>query len=223
MPSIAQPSLRRVASRGDSNRLDISDRAAHDWYRFVLSFPPHLVRQYIEKFELDSSACVLDPFCGTGTTIVECKKLGFPSVGIEAHPMSHFASATKIDWSPDPDKLETIAAAVAERAIDILERNGIIDDPQPNLIRETPRMAALQTLPSDSFKLLLTNSISALPLHKTLVVLNAIEGAPFYQNHMRLALARALVSTISNLHFGPEVGVGPPKEDAPVVSTWLGR
>jgi tRNA G10 N-methylase Trm11 len=31
------------------------------------------------------------------------------------------------------------------------------------------------------------------------------------------------VSTISNLHFGPEVGVGPPKKDVAVVSTWLGR
>ena len=223
MPAVLQSSSRSPVSRGDSNRLESGDRAAHDWYRFVLSFPPHLVREYINRFELGASACVLDPFCGTGTTIVECKKIGIASVGVEAHPMSHFASATKIDWSPDPDKLETIAAAVAERAIDILERNGIIDDPQPNLIRETPRMAALQTLPSDSYKLLLTNSISALPLHKTLVLLDAIEGAPSYQNHMRLALARALVSTISNLHFGPEVGVGPPKEDAPVVSTWLGR
>jgi len=117
MPSLPQSSLRGV-TRGDSNRLDASDRAAHDWYRFVLSFPPHLVRQYIERFGLDSSACVLDPFCGTGTTIVECKKLGFLSVGVEAHPISHFASATKVDWSPGPDRLEKIAAAVAERAID---------------------------------------------------------------------------------------------------------
>src|SRR5439155_713158 len=112
MPSVAQPSVRGAISRGDSNRLDISDRAAHDWYRFVLSFPPHLVRQYIERFGLDSSACVLDPFCGTGTTIVECKKLGLSSVGIEAHPISHFASATKIDWSPDPDRLEKKDAPV---------------------------------------------------------------------------------------------------------------
>lgn len=223
MPSVAQPSVRGAISRGDSNRLDISDRAAHDWYRFVLSFPPHLVRQYIEKFELHSSACVLDPFCGTGTTIVECKKLGFPSVGIEAHPMSHFASATKIDWSPDPDRLEKIAATVAERAIDNLERSGIFDDPQPNLVQESPPLLALRTLPADAYKLLLSNSISPLPLHKTLVLLSAIESAPEYHSHLRLALARAVVSTISNLHFGPEVGVGPPKEDAPVVSTWLGR
>src|SRR5712692_8146765 len=31
------------------NRLQLSDRAAHDWYRFVLSFPPHLVRNYLER------------------------------------------------------------------------------------------------------------------------------------------------------------------------------
>lgn len=223
MPSVLQSSSSVAVSRGDSNRLEASDRAAHDWYRFVLSFPPHLVRQYINRFDLGSGACVLDPFCGTGTTIVECKKLGFPSVGVEAHPMSHFASATKIDWSPDPDQLEKIAAAVAERAIDNLERSGVVDDPQPNLIQETPSLVALRTVPVDAFKLLLTNSISPLPLHKTLVLLTAIESAPEYHSHLRLALARALVSTISNLHFGPEVGVGPPKKDAPVVSTWLGR
>ena len=117
MPHIMQSSPSLAISRGDSNRLDVSDRAAHDWYRFVLSFPPHLVRQYIERFDLDSSEFLLDPFCGTGTTIVECKKLGFLSIGVEAHPMSHFASATKIDWSPDPDRLEKIANSVAERTI----------------------------------------------------------------------------------------------------------
>jgi tRNA G10 N-methylase Trm11 len=104
MPSALQVPPRLPASRGDSNRLEASDRAAHDWYRFVLSFPPHLVREYINRFELGADACVLDPFCGTGTTVVECKKLGITSVGVEAHPMSHFASATKIDWLPDPDR-----------------------------------------------------------------------------------------------------------------------
>ena len=44
-----------------------------------------------------------------------------------------------------------------------------------------------------------------------------------FSRHERLALATALVNTISNLHFGPEVGVGPAKEDAPVVPAWLER
>ena len=36
----------------EDNRLRLEDRAAHDWYRFVLSFPAHLVRTYIERFQL---------------------------------------------------------------------------------------------------------------------------------------------------------------------------
>ncbi|MDO9230667.1 MAG: hypothetical protein Q7U03_14020 [Syntrophales bacterium] len=35
-----------------------------------------------------------------------------------------------------------------------------------------------------------------------------------------LALAKALVNSISNLRFGPEVGVGTIKEDAPVLRLW---
>ena len=39
---------------GRANKLDSQDRAFHDWYRFVLSFPPHLVREYIRKFDLNN-------------------------------------------------------------------------------------------------------------------------------------------------------------------------
>jgi len=39
--------------------------------------------------------------------------------------------------------------------------------------------------------------------------------------HELLALAKALVFSISNLHFGPEVGVRDIKTDSPVVAPWL--
>jgi hypothetical protein len=67
----------------EDNKLRPEDRAGHDWYRFVLSFPPHLIRKYVDQFGLSPAATVLDPFCGTGTTLVECKKLGIASIGIE--------------------------------------------------------------------------------------------------------------------------------------------
>jgi hypothetical protein len=120
-----QPKGRRRIS-ADSNKLSRDDRPAHDWYRFVLSYPPHLVREYLQRLSKPAQQRVLDPFCGTGTTIVECKKLRIESVGIEAHPVAHFASETKIDWSPDPDRLQNIAATVAERAIGHLDRDSII-------------------------------------------------------------------------------------------------
>ena len=87
------------------NQIREEDRAVHGWYRFVLSFPPHLVQEYTRKFKLDSSHQLLDPFCGTGTTVVEGKKLGIPSVGTEANPMAWFAGSVKLDWTPDPTEL----------------------------------------------------------------------------------------------------------------------
>jgi hypothetical protein len=48
---------------------------------------------------------VLDPFCGTGTTVVECQKLGIPAVGLEANPVACFASQTKLRWDISPQQL----------------------------------------------------------------------------------------------------------------------
>ena len=208
-------------SNAAMNQLLPCDAPAHGWYRFVLSFPPHLVREYLARFELDATATVLDPFCGTGTTLVEAKKLGIPSVGAEALPIAHLASRTKVDWRPDPDRLVTHAELVADKALTTLEADGITDAP----MAEIPNEVCLRSLPQEQFHLLLKNSISSLPLHKTLVLLEAIdsEGDQLLASHERLALASLLPSDIGNLRFGPEVGVGRIKPDAPVVSKWLNR
>lgn len=211
---------------GDLNRLRAGDLGAHQWYRFVLSFPPHLVRDYLQRFNLGARHCVLDPFCGTGTTLVECKKCGVPSVGLEAHPMAHFATLVKIDWSPDADGLWKHARSVARAAKRVLDSQGYSDDgPLFSKVRDGNHGVPpeLRTLPAEQWSLLLRGSISPLPLHKTLVLLDTLRGMehPRYLRHELLVLAKALVTSTANLHFGPEVGVGPPKEDAAVVDTWL--
>ncbi len=218
---------RRQRSNGDVNKLSPEDRPAHDWYRFVLSFPPHLVRDYLDTFHIAPGQQVLDPFCGTGTTVVECKKLGIASVGTEANALAHFAGEVKTDWTIDPDELVQASQRVAADAIAEFERQGVDDDP---LFRDWSRrerlpLTELRTLEPEIEKLLLANSISPLPLHKVLVLRDFLRchAGEHYYRHQMLALAKALTSSISNLYFGPEVGVGPAKEDAPVVSVWLER
>ena len=197
-----------MPAQRERNRLLADDRPIHDWYRFVLSFPPHLVRDYIERFNLSDGATVLDPFCGTGTTLVEAKKLGLASVGIEALPMSAFAAATKLDWSPNGSALRRDADAIAAQAGAALERAA----------------SPLRTLPAEQQRLLLRDSISPLPLHKALVLRDAIDGARSpHADHLRLALARELPTTIGNLRFGPEVGLGERKEDVDAVGAWRRR
>jgi 16S rRNA G966 N2-methylase RsmD len=205
------PDDKIVAPRknGNANKLNINDKQFHDWYRFVLSFPPHLVRDYFIRFGLKHGDTVLDPFCGTGTTVVEAKLHGVSSIGIEANTMAHFASSVKVDWSVDPHGLLDNAISVASRAHKIIA---------------TESTSSLRKLPEEAFSLLLRDSISPLPLHKSLVLLDQIKNNPEQQflNHELLALAKALVFSISNLHFGPEVGVlRTKKTDAPVVERWL--
>ena len=215
----------RAAGAPERNRLRPEDRAVHDWYRFVLSFPSHLVRDCLATFGVDSTQRVLDPFCGTGTTLVECRKLGIPSVGIEANPIAGFASRTKVDWGVDPRALVSHADEIADRTLARLREDGIDDFGPAPLFRRSGRAAALRTLSADRMGLLLRNSISPLPLHKTLVLLETLERHrdDAFDAHEKLALAAALVSGIGNLHFGPEVGVGKVREDAQVIGAWLDR
>ena len=210
----------------EDNKLRAEDRAAHDWYRFVLSFPPHLIRNYAERFRLSPGAIVLDPFCGTGTTLVECKKLGINSIGIERNPMAWFASRVKLDWKVDPDGLMSHATEVAARTSEQLRTEGLSDDSSlPLFARCRVGAPKLMGLSADSGSLILRDSISPLPLHQTLMLIETIEQAhaPQFKDHEILALAKAIVFDISNLHFGPEVGVGPPRKDANVVESWLNR
>ena len=214
-----QETKKSELSNGRANKLDPQDRAFHDWYRFVLSFPPHLVQDYIQKFELKQKSVVLDPFCGTGTTLIEAKLAGMNVIGLEGNPFPHFASSIKTDWNLNADELSAGARQVAEK-VSAIFRSQRIDD---NLSFDDPKDLELKTLSPEIEKLILSNSISPLPLHKTLVLIECLkqfEREQFYR-HALLALGNALVFKISNLHFGPEVGVKNPKADVPVVSNWL--
>ena len=208
----------------DLNKLRTEDRAVHDWYRFVLSFPPHLVREYLDRFDVGTSHTVLDPFCGTGTTAVECKKLGIGSIGIEPNPMAYFASSVKVDWSVNHSELLDYAEEVALCTKKTLDENGFGEwDDLPLFAENGNSKTVLKQLPGEQLKILLKDSISPRPLHRVLVLLDAIDsqGDHHFQRYGRLCLANALVNRIGNLKFGPEVGVGKIKNDAPVVNAWL--
>lgn len=193
-------------SNGSANKLFDQDKAVHRWYRFVLSFPPHLVQEYVKRFRLKAGQTLLDPFCGTGTTLVAGKRLGLGSIGIEANKMAHFASSVKCDWAIDPNKLLSSSQRIAIEA-----------KRKISLSRKHRTLSETQTA------LLLKDSISPLPLHKSLLLHEVISShrSPFL-SHQLLALATSTVKNASNLHFGPEVGVSRKKKtDADVLDDWL--
>lgn len=190
-----------------ANRLRVPDRAFHDWYRFVLSFPPHLVQDYLEAFSIQPGSIVLDPFCGTGTTVLEAKKAGIEGYGVEANPMAALASRVKCDWAADANEIVDQALQAASVAKS-----------------EIARARKIRILDPDTLKLLLKNSICPIPLHKSIILREQIAiTSPSARPYLELALAKTLVSSASNLHFGPEVGVRGQKGDVDVVEAWMGN
>ncbi|MEM0980724.1 MAG: DNA methyltransferase [Cyanobacteria bacterium P01_H01_bin.58] len=203
--SMTSPVTLADAAALSNNKLQASDRAFHDWYRFVLSYPPHLVRYYIEKFGLGQDTVLLDPFCGTGTTLVEAKKNGITSVGVEAVPMSHFACRTKTRWSVNLAVLDRALAQVLEQAQALMQAR------------------PYQTFDPDQAAIIVKNSICEEPLHQCLTLRAAIAtvSSAAVRDVFNLALAQVTVHEASNLKFGPEVGIRRKRrESVAVLDCW---
>jgi hypothetical protein len=221
----------QLSSGALRNQIEPVDRPFHSWYQFVLGYPPHFVRYCISKFGTARGSLVLDPFCGTGTTNVECKKLGIDSLGLEANPMTQFAAHVKTDWEVSADELERSAFEVASAARQSLRKFGLSEDntlfnrsmfpPRTKIevLDKEPRLDHEQT------KVLPKDFISHKPLRKVLVLKELILQVQQekVKNALLLALANVTVNDASNLAFGPEVYASKKKADAPVIGSFLIR
>ena len=68
----------------------------YDWYSYKHSFSRDLVIKLIKKFLLNDKDKILDPFCGSGTTLLASKEMGIPVQGIDILPLSVFISNGKL-------------------------------------------------------------------------------------------------------------------------------
>lgn len=68
----------------------------HNWYTFKHGYSRDLAIILITYFKLPEGSWVLDPFCGSGTTLLTCKELGINSRGFDILPFSVLLSNVKI-------------------------------------------------------------------------------------------------------------------------------
>jgi DNA modification methylase len=214
----------RPPRRGAINALQKEDLPIHSWYRFVLSYPPHLVRQYISTFGLTQSDLLLDPFCGTGTTLVEARKLGIPSVGCDAHPFAALVSRVKTNWDLDPKLLQHHLSRLLRRCEMLMLKHGLESlsleakffqerkDQEPNGYGLT----------EDEEKLLPTGFLSHRPLQRILILRDEIEAelerrGPALREFFLLSLSFVVANGAGNFAFGPEIYRTKPKADYDVL------
>jgi hypothetical protein len=70
-------------------------RLTHHLFRFPAKFHPPVVRQLIQDYT-EEGETILDPFCGSGTLLVEASVLGRNSIGIDIDPLSVFVTNVKV-------------------------------------------------------------------------------------------------------------------------------
>lgn len=185
----------------------------HNWYRIVTGYSDKLVSCLIDYFNISKEQKVLDPFCGTGTTLVECMKRGISAVGIDANPSSSFAARVKTNWKIKSNKLLQLANEIGRNKKSFLRRSSkYLNDPTYVYIQQSGMLSR--------------GWINAEPLRKSIVLKQAILSLPThqsYKNALLLALIAAVVENASNVKFGPELYCGKPKGDVDVLAYFIER
>lgn len=87
--------------------------ATHGYHRYPAKFIPQLAARLIEDYSHPGDT-VLDPFMGSGTALVEAKRLGRPSVGVDINPVAHLIATAKVR-ALEPHLLGEAIACVWER------------------------------------------------------------------------------------------------------------
>lgn len=93
----------------------------HGIHEYRGKFFPQLVRSLLNISGASESSKVLDPMCGSGTTLVESMLMGCETYGLDLNPLSVFISKTKCDvLTIKPEVLESQYRKLRQ---DILESN----------------------------------------------------------------------------------------------------
>ncbi|MBM3236039.1 site-specific DNA-methyltransferase [Candidatus Poribacteria bacterium] len=98
------PLFQEYRSISDLNR----DGVIHHWYDYLEDFPYSLLEESIKKYRLEKGAVVLDPFCGSGTTLVSSNLFGLNAIGIDANPLMCLVSEVKTTWDIDLKKFKDV-------------------------------------------------------------------------------------------------------------------
>ncbi|MCI0534112.1 MAG: site-specific DNA-methyltransferase [Verrucomicrobiales bacterium] len=219
-PTTTPPNKPRTAI----NAVQKEDLPIHGWYRFVLSYPPHLVRQYISEFGMTGRDLVLDPFCGTGTTLVEARKRGIPSVGSDAHPFAALVSRVKTNWQLDPKLLKHHLSRILCRGESLMLKHGLASlSMDAKLFQELGKADRNgYGLTENEEKLLPTGFLSHRPLQRLLMLRDEIEAEverrpPAYREFFLVSLSSVVATGAGNFAFGPEIYRTKPKSDYDVL------
>lgn len=139
-PVLSALSFERLGA--SSTFLDNMKLPVHRWFRFSTGLSAQWVETIINQAKTRGNITVLDPFAGSGTTLLASEKVGVECYGIEAHPFVVRVAKSKLLYRTDSNAyLEYIS-----NLIRIAENLPAHIEDYPILIRECFSESSLQSL-----------------------------------------------------------------------------
>ncbi|MEO8285955.1 MAG: DNA methyltransferase [Chloroflexota bacterium] len=177
-----------------------------DWYLMPEAYSAPLVNEAIHEFDVKQGETVLDPFCGTGTTLLAARLAGRNAIGVEVNPFLCFASRIKNRDSYDLPRLKLELKSVVAAAHLRIDRG--CDDLSTQAMPTMPDMPRIERW------------IARKVACKIVVLRQCIEELTSEQNRdiPMLALS-SILRGASNMKLSPHAfGSREVKHDAPVLA-----
>lgn len=112
MTQFAKTKIDYSWSFSDKTRKDTA-YITHGYHRYPAKFIPQIVSRLADKYTNEGDL-IVDPFGGCGTTLVESKVIGRPSIAVDINPVAVLITKAKI--TPiDPIKIEKEFVAIQKR------------------------------------------------------------------------------------------------------------
>lgn len=87
----------------------------YNWFYYKEGYSGELVWRLLDGLDVEKNSVILDPFCGTGTTLLACRQRGYNAIGFDVLPLGVFVSNTKLQENYDMEALYEDIRHVTEK------------------------------------------------------------------------------------------------------------
>jgi DNA modification methylase len=115
----------------------------HRWFKFTAGFSAEWVKSLIKRYG-NSNSMVLDPFAGSGTTLVSANEMGIPSIGYEKQYFIRHIASDKLQYKINFNKLQKLYSEI----LNVQTVNNFNMQEQPKLLQQCYDESTLKTLVS---------------------------------------------------------------------------
>lgn len=84
----------------DWDFVDSSTSSANNIHPYPAKFISEIPRKLLEVIPINRNSIVLDPFCGSGVTLIEARNKGYNSIGVDLNPIACLISRVRLNPIP---------------------------------------------------------------------------------------------------------------------------